>query len=444
MAKKTKHDQNQQLRLLGLTAILEEATTPYLIRTSTLIVSIAFLSFLVWTGFAKIKEVARTVGEIVPSGHIQIIQHLEGGIVDEILVEEDDLVNPGQILLRIRGESIKADLDRLVTKKKLLGQRHTRLTAFLNSNNSDTDSGKTLTSTDPSSSEHSILSGMLLAQNDEAQVLKEQIVQKHEQILLLRREQKTIQKNLTISQKSFQTQKELYEERLVPQTNYLNALQEINARQGQLDSMAIQIRQAEQSVKEFEWRLQSQGSKNKDNILQQLSILEDNLTENNDFIKKLTLQVSRLELRSPAHGLVKGLEIHTIGGIIPPGQPLMEIVPLGEELVAEVKVSPNDIGHIKTGDHVTVKVTTFDFSRYGSINGTVTGLSATTFTSEQGAPYYKGMIKLEKHYVGNNAEMNKVLPGMIVNADIITGEKSLLAYLLKPIHRSLNSAFIER
>ncbi|HID02537.1 MAG TPA: HlyD family type I secretion periplasmic adaptor subunit, partial [Desulfobacterales bacterium] len=219
---------------------------------------------------------------------------------------------------------------------------------------------------------------------------------------------------------------------------------EINARKGQLDAMTIQIRQAEQSVTEFKWRLQSQGSKSKDNVLQQLGQLEDELAENQELINKLTQQINRLELRSPTNGIVKGLEIHTIGGIIPPGQPLMEIVPLDEELIAEVKVSPNDIGHIKKGDHVTVKVTTFDFSRYGSINGTVSALSATTFTSEQGAPYYKGMIKLEKHYVGNDAEMNKVLPGMIVNADIITGEKSLLAYMLKPIHRSLNSAFIER
>lgn len=434
MTKKTKHDNNQQLRLLGLTAVLEEATTPYLIRTSTLIVSVAFLSFLVWTGFAKIKEVARTVGEIVPSGHIQVIQHLEGGIVDEILVEEDELVNPGQVLLRIRGESIKADHARLMTRKSLLEQRHARLTAFLNDENPP----------DSSRPDNAVLSGMFLAQSDEVQVLKEQIVQKNEQIGLLKREQATILKNLSIAKESFQTQKELYEERLVPQTNYLNALQEINARKGQLDAMVIQIRQAEQAVKEFEWRLQSLGSKSKDNVLQQLAVLEDDLAENKELIDKLNQQISRLELRSPVHGLVKGLEIHTIGGIIPPGQPLMEIVPLDEELVAEVKVSPNDIGHIKTGDHVTVKVTAFDFSRYGSIDGTVSALSATTFTNPQGAPYYKGMIKLDKHYVGNNPEMNKVLPGMIVNADIITGEKSLLAYLLKPIHRSLNSAFIER
>ena len=434
MTKKTKHDQNQQLRLLGLTAVLEEATTPYLIRTSTLVISVAFLSFLVWTGFAQIKEVARTVGEIVPSGHIQIIQHLEGGIVDDILVEEDDLVTPGQVLLRIRGESIKADLARINTRRVLLEQRHIRLTAFLHDK----------TPPGLSSLDQSILSGMLLARNDEEQVLKEQITQKNEQILLLKRELKTIKKNLTIAQKSFQTQKELYEERLVPQTNYLNALQEINARKGQLDAMVIQIRQAEQSVKEFEWRLQSQASKGKDDVQQQLSILDDELAENSELYDKLAQQINRLEIRSPTHGLVKGLEIHTIGGIIPPGKPLMEIVPLNEELVAEVKVSPNDIGHIKTGDHVTVKVTTFDFSRYGSINGTVTALSATTFTGKQGEPYYKGMIKLEKNYVGNDAEINTVLPGMIVNADIITGEKSLLAYLLKPIHRSLNSAFIER
>ncbi len=436
MDKKTTQDRNQQLRLLGLTAVLEEATTPYLIRTSTLIVSLAFISFLVWTGFAKIKEVARTTGEIVPSGHVQVIQHLEGGIVEEILVQEDELVEKGQVLLRIRGEAIKADLNRLITHQKFTTQRKERLMAFL-----DDTGGQHASS---QQQDHSVLSGMLTAQQHEKEVLKEQITQKNEQIRLLKQEKKTTQKNLAIAEQSFRTQKELYEERLVPQTNYLNALKEITAQKGELASMDIQIRQAEYSVKEFEWRLQSQTSKTRDDILQQLDLVQNELSENLELIGKLQTQIERLELRSPTRGLVKGLEIHTIGGVIPPGQPLMEIVPLNEELLAEVKISPADIGHIKKGAQVTVKVTTFDFSRYGSIQGTIAALSATTFTSEQGTPYYKGIIKLEKHYVGNNPKMNKVLPGMIVNGDVITGEKSLLAYLLKPIHRSLNSAFIER
>lgn len=138
------------------------------------------------------------------------------------------------------------------------------------------------------------------------------------------------------------------------------------------------------------------------------------------------------------------MEIHTVGGVIAPGQRLMEIVPLDNELIAEVKVMPLDIGHIGTGDPVNVKITSYDSSRYGSIDGTVTGLSATTFSEAQGAPYYKGQIKLSKNYVGDVEGKNKILPGMIVNADIITGEKSILAYLLKPIHLSMQSAFAER
>lgn len=436
MGKNVKQDQNQQLRLLGLTSVLEEASTPYLVRTSTLIISVAFISFLIWTGFAKIKEVARTVGEIVPSGHIQVIQHLEGGMVDEILVQEDELVVKDQVLLRIRGESIKSDLNQLVTRQKYLQAREERLKKFLAPKQSVTGQN--------SDQEYDILKGMLVAHEDEKQVLKEQIVQKNEQIRLLEEERKTILKNLEIAEQSFNTQKELYEERLVPQTNYLNALLEITARRGQLSTMEIQITQARNSVKEFEWRLQSQDSRSRDDVLQKLDLIQSEMVENRALIAKLKKQIERLELRSPAHGIVKGLEVHTIGGVIPPGQPLMEIVPLNEELLAEVKVSPGDIGHVKKGDQVTVKVTTFDFSRYGAIEGTITALSATTFTSEQGTPYYKGVIKLKKHYVGNDPKKNQVLPGMIVNADVITGEKSLLAYLLKPIHRSLNSAFIER
>ena len=122
----------------------------------------------------------------------------------------------------------------------------------------------------------------------------------------------------------------------------------------------------------------------------------------------------------------------------------MEIVPAGSDLLAEVKISPNDIGHIKIGYPVIVKITSYDFSRYGAINGTVTGLSATTFANQHGQTFYKGMISLEKNYVGNTPDQNMILPGMIVNADIITGEKSLLAYFLKPIYKAMNSAFRER
>jgi HlyD family type I secretion membrane fusion protein len=122
----------------------------------------------------------------------------------------------------------------------------------------------------------------------------------------------------------------------------------------------------------------------------------------------------------------------------------MEIVPTEGEIFAEVRISPNDIGHIKVGYPVIVKISSYDFTRYGSVDGTVKGLSATTFVDEKGQSFYRGVITMEKNYLGEQPGNNMILPGMIVNADIITGTKSLLEYFLKPIHRALNSAFTER
>lgn len=448
MKKKSKKEQNKQLRLLGQSAILEEATTPYLIRTTMFVISIVFLTFIGWTSVAKIKEMARTVGEIVPSGHIQAIQHLEGGIVEEILVREDEVVAKGQVLLRLSGEAVRADLDRLQTRQVILETRKKRMLAFLEGDvlafgddGLGTENGQ---QGSVAQGQRQILEGMLQAHATEKKVIVEQIIQKKEQIAMLRREQQTVAANLKVAESAFATQQELYDERLIPETTYLDAVKEKNERRGKLETIDIQLRQAAKVVKEFEWRLRSLESSSKDSTLQQIGALDSELAENSKLVAKLRQQAERLAIKAPARGVVKGLETHTIGGVVERGQQLMEIVPLGEELIAEVRVSPTDIGHIKVGDHVDVKITSFDFSRYGSIGGTVSALSATTFTSEQGAPYYKGIVRLKQNYVGLVPGRNTILPGMIVNADIVTGEKSILAYLLKPIHISLTTAFVER
>ena len=202
--------------------------------------------------------------------------------------------------------------------------------------------------------------------------------------------------------------------------------------------------QQELLIYEYEWRLQSINADSRENALQQLETLESEQSETVELAKKLHKQVDRLEIRSPVDGVVKGLEFHTIGGVIAPGRKLMEIVPDSKEIFAEVKISPNDIGHIKPGMPVIIMVTSYDSSRYGHIDGKVTSLSATTFTSEKREIYYKGVVTLAKSYVGSIPGQNLVLPGMIINGDIITGQKSLLDYLLKPVHKALNSSFSER
>ncbi len=443
MALNTYRDVNKQLRMLSQSAVLEETTTPYLLRTTMLLICLAIISFIWWSSITMVKEVAKTTGEIIPTSYVQSIQHLEGGIISQIFVRDDDLVAKGQTLVRLSGEKILSDYERIATKQLALKLKAVRLRVLAYEETADFES---LNGSHPEmvAKEKKILEGMLEARREKQQIIQEQITQKEGQLAILKKEKEIISTNLEIVNTIFKTQHKLYKERLVSEFEYLGAMKEKNNLQGALGTVQIKIAQAKQSIKEFQWRLKSFHSSDRETALQELSEVENQLAENNKILEKLNKQTGRLVIKSPVDGIVKGLTVHTIGGVIPPGTVIMEIVPVDSELIAEIKISPNDIGHIKIGYPANVKVTSYDFSRYGAIDGTVTGISASTFNNEKGMVYYKGMVKFEKNYLGNSAGKNVILPGMIVNADIITGEKSLLSYLLKPIHLSLTSAFGER
>ncbi len=441
MARKNR-DKTEQLRILSQSAMLEEARTPYLIRTTMLIICLAFFIFVTWTACTKIKEMARTTGEIIPSSYVQSIQHLEGGIVKEILVRDDDSVKKGQVLIRLEGENVHADHKRVLAKLHHLRLKAARLRAFISGNREEFN--RLTKKISRHSTEEDLLASMLDGLKRQQEILTQQLNQKKEQKKLLEEQLETAKKALQIAKTAFKTQNQLYKERLVAETTYLAVVREMNQQQGQVNQLTVKVNQAREAISEYEWRLQSLLVETRNKALEKLGSIEGEIAETEALQKKLADQIARLDIRSPVDGLVKGLEVHTIGGVIAPGRQLMEIVPAGSDLLAEVKISPNDIGHIKVGYPVIVKITSYDFSRYGAINGTVTGLSATTFANQHGQTFYKGMISLEKNYVGNTEGQNMILPGMIVNADIITGEKSLLAYFLKPIYKAMNSAFRER
>jgi HlyD family secretion protein/adhesin transport system membrane fusion protein len=441
MARKNR-DKTEQLRILSQSAMLEEARTPYLIRTTMLIICLAFFIFVTWTACTKIKEMARTTGEIIPSSYVQSIQHLEGGIVKEILVRDDDSVKKGQVLIRLEGENVHADHKRVLAKLHHLRLKAARLRAFISGNREEFN--RLTKKISRHSTEEDLLASMLDGLKRQQEILTQQLNQKKEQKKLLEEQLETAKKALQIAKTAFKTQNQLYKERLVAETTYLAVVREMNQQQGQVNQLTVKVNQAREAISEYEWRLQSLLVETRNKALEKLGSIEGEMAETEALQKKLADQIARLDIRSPVDGLVKGLEVHTIGGVIAPGRQLMEIVPAGSDLLAEVKISPNDIGHIKVGYPVIVKITSYDFSRYGAINGTVTGLSATTFANQHGQTFYKGMISLEKNYVGNTEGQNMILPGMIVNADIITGEKSLLAYFLKPIYKAMNSAFRER
>ncbi len=201
-----------------------------------------------------------------------------------------------------------------------------------------------------------------------------------------------------------------------------------------------------QEVFDIQQNLKQQGVSSHVRYLeakQALSQAQNELAQQKEMQSRWQARVERLDVRAPATGLIKGLKLNTIGEVVKPGDPLMEIVPTGESLVVEARIAPSDIGRVQVGQPVKVKVSSFDYGRYGAVNGTLEFVSATTFEGMNHEKYYQGRVILERNYVGNQETM-KILPGMIVQAGIITGRKTILSYLLKPIQRAFEGSMSEK
>ena len=208
--------------------------------------------------------------------------------------------------------------------------------------------------------------------------------------------------------------------------------------------MIAEKARARETIAEANLRLNELEKSQREEAITELGRLGGEIAQASETLRKLRDRVARLEIVAPARGYIKGLQFSTIGGVIAPAQVVMELVPADDVLIAETRISTEDIGHVHLGQPVTVKVSAFDFIRYGGIKGELVSISASTFVDEDGQPYCKGKVALNADSVGEGASAQKIIPGMTVQADIQTGERTLLQYLLKPVYVSLDQAFSER
>ncbi len=172
------------------------------------------------------------------------------------------------------------------------------------------------------------------------------------------------------------------------------------------------------------------SSNTKQQALDELAVAKEFLAESQEVVKRDRNSLYGLEIKAPVEGFIHGLTKHTIGGVITSGSTILEIVPQNRRLEGEIQISSKDIGHVRVGQVVVLKFTTYDFARYGGLEGTLKDISATTVLDEAGEPYYKGLVRLNRDYLGDNPNSQKVLPGLTLQADIITGQKTVLEYLL--------------
>ncbi len=439
----TRKGKRQQLRYLTHLARLQETLPSYMSRVTIVVISVTVCAFIGWAAFTNVNEVARVPGEVVPLGPQQIVQHLEGGIIKDIGVEEGALVDAGAVMMRLSGSGFNEDLGQVEERQLYLGLQRERLQAFIDGRKPDFQS---FAKAPPEQieSQNRMHTAMLEARQSERNIIEEQINQKQNSIKALQSRQAMIGQNLNITNDLLNRKAQLESKGYVSKISYLQTQQEAVTLRGESQQVHAQVEEARAALKEYRDRLTSLDTRFRDDAWKQLEAVENDMAENAKVTDKMKGRVDRLEVTAPVRGLVKSLSVNTVGGVVTPGQTLMEIVPLDRPMIVEVRIPPRHIGHLKVGQPVQVKVSSFDYSRYGSIAGELDYMSASTFQNENGERYYKGRVKLSQNYVGTNPDMNIVVPGMTVMADIVTGDKTIMQYLLKPIRNSMQTAMTER
>ncbi|MBF0626328.1 MAG: HlyD family type I secretion periplasmic adaptor subunit [Magnetococcales bacterium] len=434
---------DRQHRYLAQSVVLEEAGLSNLIRAAGLLVSVALAAFFLWAWFSVLDEMATASGEVVPNTPIQSLQHLEGGIIQEIVVKNGDRVRKGQLLLRLDPNIVEPELRQLRARLAGLTLQSARLTAFLEE--TEPEFGDLPTSLQPLVAEQQrLLASQRQARDSQLQVIDTQIAQRRARLRDLEHQLPPLGVQRDLNAQELDLQEQGLAKGLVSKLTVMGVQRE----RARLDSEAArlggEVASVKEELEEFRRRRVETASQLQHEARLELNAALAEAAQLREQIGRLEERLERLAVHSPLEGIVKDLVANTVGGVIPPGGHVADIVPVEQTRHAEIRISPKDVGHVAAGQQVTIKVATFDYARYGAIPGSLLSISPGTFLDEKQQPYYRGLVMLSRNHVGTEPGKNEVLPGMTVQADIHTGQKTMLEYLLKPIYSSISESFRER
>ncbi len=407
------------------------------------IASVGIIWLLIWSAFAELDERTRGMGKVVPSQKIQTVQNLEGGIIEELYVREGDRVTKGEPIIKLSDINFAGSFNENRLKMNELITRSYRLkaessgTPFEAPADAYEQMGKLI------EHERSLyLSHMQQLRNNQG-ILDNQISQKRKELLESQAKQEELRNALDLINKEIAITEPLTKNNVVSEVQFLQIKRQATLIQGDYNAIGHTISRISESIEElkkkrneidFEFQNRSKQEWNKvvaeiDRIREEQQVLQD--------------RVSRTMVRSPVDGTIKQILVNTVGGVIKPGMDLMEIVPDDDTLLIEAKVNPADIAYIYPGQKAMVKFTAYDFSIYGGLEGVVKHVSADTITDERDNSFYIVQIQTEKKHLGNDEKPLEIMVGMTVNVDILTGKKTVLDYLLKPILKVQQNAMRE-
>lgn len=405
---------------------------------------ITIFLFITWAAFAEIDEIARGSGKVVPNGQNQIVQNLEGGIVQEILVKEGDIVEKDQVLVRISNEKGTSTAMSNEIKSYYLQAQIKRLEAELKRAPFEYTKGENQELNEFLDNENELYLTNQNQLESKISILKEQIKQKENDLKDAKQTIEHMKFSVGAISKEVTMTKPMVERGIRSQVDFLKLQREESDAKNKLQSVTLSVDKINSEILELNKKIDETNEINDATIREKLNEAINNLKDVEANKLASSDQVARTVVKSPSNGIVQKLHINTVGGSIKPAQDLLEIVPTDSNLIVEVKILPKDIAFIYQGQKAIVKFSAFDFSIFGGLDGHVINISPDTIVEKDEKTFYIVRIETEKNYIGDEKNQKHIIPGMIADVDILTGKKTVLDYILKPILKTKTYTFTER
>ncbi|WP_334130277.1 HlyD family type I secretion periplasmic adaptor subunit [Sneathiella sp.] len=404
-----------------------------------------FIVAFIWASTAVLDEVTRGDGKVIPSSQVQIIQNLEGGILRELLVHEGDIVEKGQILLHIDDTGSASRAGEIESNYLNLMGRIARLEAEATDTPLEFPAELMAERKDISVREQNLYSARQAELQSQISILRQQAQQREQEIAEINGKLKQLRASLALANEEWGITEPLVQRGIVPKVDALKLRREINDLRGQISGAELALPRVEGALKEANQRIEEKILSFRSEAAQELSRARAEYEAARQSAIGIKDRVARTEVRSPVAGEVKEIKIRTIGGVVKPGQDIVEIVPIDDTLLVEANIRPSDIGFLRPGQDATVKITAYDFSIYGGLKGKLERISADTILNEKtGESFYQIIVRTEQNYLQRGDHRLPIIPGMIASVDILTGQKTVLDYIMKPILKTRDTALRER
>jgi HlyD family type I secretion membrane fusion protein len=430
-------------RFLNQAIQLEESNSSRLGSIATILSLGLIISGITWAAITNVNEMAHARGTVVPEGLNHAVQHLDGGLVKHLPVRNGTRVSEGDLLVRFDHSTVTSQLEQARVRKAALELQAERLSALV-----DSRELRPLPVAEQyphlADKQRTIYRAQKASHAAELQLASSQIAQRDSEIEQQLDTVDALNQEVSLLKEQVQIRNKLTGGRLIAKTEVLAIRSQLAESQSDLRRAQSGVNVARSAREEARQRSIKIAASFYKELQLQAGEIANQTAEVFQEITRLQDSLRRAELYAPIDGLVPGLTVTRDNAVVNPGQVIMEIVPVANTMLVEARLSPSDIGHVRIGQTVDVKIDSYDSSKFGIIDGKVESISAYTYLDDRSQPYYRSEISLANPFLEHNTDKLRIIPGMTVVADITTGSKTLLDYLLKPINRGLQSSFTER